>query len=277
MPVMRGGYGRREQQRLALVGQLLQDRLDVVGEAHVEHLVGFVEHDGVHSVETQRPPADVVEDAPGRADDHVHAAVERLQLAPDRLAAVDRHDLNAQHPAVLEYRLGDLHRQLPRRHQHQCRQRRAPARDVEPVEDRQRERRRLAGARGGLTDEIVPGDELGDGLALDRGRLLVAELGEYTQQLGSEAQVGKGCVLVLRDRVVGHGRIMSPFGAVPAVLRSRRGPAARPWRSGTPPDARHRPPRAPARRPGRPPRAPRDSGGGTGNRSAGWPATGRRR
>ena len=57
------GHGRREQQRLALVGQLLQDRLDVVGEAHVEHLVGFVEHHGVHSVETQRPPADVVEDA----------------------------------------------------------------------------------------------------------------------------------------------------------------------------------------------------------------------
>ena len=52
-----------------------------------------------------------------RADDDVDAAFERLQLAEDRLAAVDRDDLDAELAAVLEDRLGHLHRQLACRHE----------------------------------------------------------------------------------------------------------------------------------------------------------------
>jgi hypothetical protein len=38
------GEGGREQQVLALLGQQREDLLDVADEAHVEHAVGFVQH-----------------------------------------------------------------------------------------------------------------------------------------------------------------------------------------------------------------------------------------
>ena len=71
---------------------------------------------------------------------------------------------------------------------------RATAADVERVEERQGERRRLAGAGRRLADEIVSGDEVRDRLALDRRRLLVAELGQRVEQLGSQAEVGEAVV-----------------------------------------------------------------------------------
>ena len=86
--------------------------VDVVGEAHVEHLVGLVEDHRADRAEMQRAAADVVERPARRGDDDVHAAIERLQLAVDRLAAVDRRDLHAEPAAVLEDGLADLHRQL---------------------------------------------------------------------------------------------------------------------------------------------------------------------
>ena len=46
----------------------------------------------------QRPAAEVVEHPARRADHDVHAAVERLQLADDRLAAVHRDHLHARCP-----------------------------------------------------------------------------------------------------------------------------------------------------------------------------------
>ena len=38
-------HRRREERRLPRRGRGLQDRVDVLGEAHVEHLVGLVEHE----------------------------------------------------------------------------------------------------------------------------------------------------------------------------------------------------------------------------------------
>ena len=69
----RGG----EQRGLPFGRRGVENRFDVLGEAHVEHLVGFVEHDGGERVELQRPAADVIERAAGRGDDDVHAALER--------------------------------------------------------------------------------------------------------------------------------------------------------------------------------------------------------
>ena len=48
-------HRRREQHRLTLRGQGAEDRLDVLGEAHVEHLVGLVEHDRADAVDGERP------------------------------------------------------------------------------------------------------------------------------------------------------------------------------------------------------------------------------
>jgi hypothetical protein len=53
---------------------------------------------------------------------------------------------------------------------------------IEVLQQRQPEGRRLARARLGLADHVVPGEQLGDRLRLDRRRLHVAELVKGLQQ-----------------------------------------------------------------------------------------------
>ena len=50
-PVDARWHRRGEQHRLAVFGSLLQDRLDVLGEPHVQHLVGLVEHDRLQAAQ----------------------------------------------------------------------------------------------------------------------------------------------------------------------------------------------------------------------------------
>ena len=82
---MRGGIVAENSTVWRLAGSGVEDRLDVVGEAHVEHLVGLVEDDDLDVVERERAAADVIDARPGRGDDDVHAAVE-LSAAGGRSA-----------------------------------------------------------------------------------------------------------------------------------------------------------------------------------------------
>ncbi len=52
-------------------------------EAHVEHVIGFVEHENLDFSELQRTLADEVQQAPRRRDEHIDAAFERLDLLAD--------------------------------------------------------------------------------------------------------------------------------------------------------------------------------------------------
>ena len=113
------GNGCREERRLPLVRYRFENRLQLVGEAHVEHLVGFVENEEFDAAQIKRSRGGS-DRARGRASRrHVDAALERAQLLRDRGTAEHRQDVNMQHAAVLVHGLGDLHRQFARRHQHQ--------------------------------------------------------------------------------------------------------------------------------------------------------------
>ena len=48
---MRGGMVAEKSTVWRSGGRFLEDRLDVLGEAHVEHLVGLVEHDDAHAAQ----------------------------------------------------------------------------------------------------------------------------------------------------------------------------------------------------------------------------------
>ena len=48
-------------------GVFLEYCLDIVPESHVEHLVCFIEHDGLHGSKRDRSPVKVVEQPPGVA------------------------------------------------------------------------------------------------------------------------------------------------------------------------------------------------------------------
>ena len=63
----------REQQGLALGRALLGHLHDVVKKAHVQHAVGFVQHQGVQAFQRQVAALQVVHDAAGRAHHHMGA------------------------------------------------------------------------------------------------------------------------------------------------------------------------------------------------------------
>ena len=61
-------HRRREEQRLPARGNLCDDLPNVVDKAHVEHPVGFIEHQMLHVAEPQRIVRDEIEQTPGRRD-----------------------------------------------------------------------------------------------------------------------------------------------------------------------------------------------------------------
>ena len=191
-PVDARRHGRGEQHRLPVLRRRLEDRLDVLGEPHVEHLVRLVQHHRAHSAELEGLASDVVQRAAGGGDHHVHPAVERLQLPADGLAAVDGQNAHAEVPAVPMERLRDLHGQLAGGHQDQRRRLRVPpVGRRQPLQHRQGERRRLAGPGRGLTEQVVPAQQGRYRRPLDRRRLLVPQIGERAQQLRRQCQVGE--------------------------------------------------------------------------------------
>ena len=200
----------REQHGLPFRRAGGEDGVDVLGEAHVEHLVGLVEHDHLHAVERERPPVHVVDGTARRGHHDVHAAGDRLELVHDRLAAVDRQHLGAQALAVLVDGLADLDGELTGGHQHE-RHRGGRRVLVEPLQDGQRERGGLAGAGRGLSEQVVAVDQRRDRLALDRRGLLVAEGVQRTEQLGPQPQVGEGRGPLRVLFGLGHGSVVGQF------------------------------------------------------------------
>lgn len=63
---LRGQRGG-EESRLHVAGKGVEDGVELVGKAQIEHFVGFVKHDGLDVREVERAAADVVERAAGVA------------------------------------------------------------------------------------------------------------------------------------------------------------------------------------------------------------------
>jgi hypothetical protein len=84
-----GRHSGREERRLARAGRGAQNRLDVLDEAHAQHLVGLVEHDAMHLAQVEHLALDQVEQAARRADDDIDALLQAADLAAIGFAAVD--------------------------------------------------------------------------------------------------------------------------------------------------------------------------------------------
>src|ERR1019366_8672094 len=153
----------------------LEDGVEFASEAHRQHLVGFVEHEDTDAARVERLLAQVIEHAAGRAADDLRAALERLDLLAHRRAAVDGDDLDTLVLTDLLDLAADLERELARRAEHQ-RLHRLDRRPHQAIDDRQPERRGLAGSGSSLNDEAAPlGSRLEDG-SLHRGRMAIAHL-----------------------------------------------------------------------------------------------------
>ena len=162
---------------------MTQHLLDVRQEAHVEHPVGFVEHEVLEAGQLRVRLAEVIEQPARRRDDHVDAAPERMLLRTHADAAEDRRAGDRRvHGEVLQV-LVDLRRQLARRREHE--RARDAARAVDQlVQDREEERRGLAAAGHRAGEDVAPFEGGRDGGFLDRGGAGEAEFLHALEEAG---------------------------------------------------------------------------------------------
>ena len=208
------GHRRREQQGLLLLRQVADDALDVLEEAHRQHLVALVEDEGRDGAGIEGAAADVIEDAAGGADDDVDALLERGDLLADRRAAVERLDDEA---AVLADRLQlarDLQRQLAGGGEDQ--RLRGGLGGHQAVEQRQPEGGRLAGAGARLHQQVLAfGDRLEHG-GLHGGGPQIAHVVEGGADVGVKPQL-------LERRLLRLGGLGGSGGDSVSALGSRGG------------------------------------------------------
>ena len=118
------GQGRREQQRAAFGRRGLEDEFEILAEAHVEHLVGLVEHQALEAGDIERAAFEMIAQAARRADDDMGAALKRAALGLRIHAADAGDDLGAGELVEPGQLALDLQRQFAGR-RHDQRQRRA--------------------------------------------------------------------------------------------------------------------------------------------------------
>ena len=183
-------YRGGEERRLPFRRRVAEDPLDVLQESHAQHLVRLVEHHHRDAGEIERAAAQVIHHPARRADDHVNAGGQAMELELHRLPAVDgQHAHGAEMLRVGVDRFGDLDRELTRRRQHE-RLDLAPI-DVEARQERQRERGGLARPRLRLSHHVPAREERRDRLRLDRRRRLVPDVAQRRKEGICEAECGE--------------------------------------------------------------------------------------
>jgi hypothetical protein len=90
------------------------------------------------------------------------------------------------------HRFRYLHGQLTRGDQHQGHRLPALSLAGDALQNRQRERRCLAGPRRCLPEQIASLQQRRNRLALDRSGFLITETRQRLEQLGAQPQVGEG-------------------------------------------------------------------------------------
>ena len=127
----------------------------VVDEAHVEHSVGLVEHNGLHPVEPHGAALHVVGQAARGRHNDLRLFLQRVDLLANGRAAVEAHHADAAHKngQVAQLRR-DLHGKLARR-RHDDRLH-LLAFGVNVLDDGNAEGKGLARSGGGLGDHVLP-------------------------------------------------------------------------------------------------------------------------
>ena len=195
----------REEERLALLADEIDDAVDGRAEAQVEHAVGLVEHEHRDRVEAQEAPLDQILEAAGRGHQDVRAGG-LLGLAVDADAAEGGGD--AQTAGARERRrlVCDLHRELAGGHQHEAGGNLGVTRDA--LDHGDREGDRLAAARGRLGKDVASGQRVGQDELLNGEGFRDAALRERSADVLGRAQGAEG----LRTQCSTPGRRCGPFG-----------------------------------------------------------------
>ena len=87
-------HGGTEEQGLVFVNEAGKDKLDIGEEAHVEHFVGFIQHEGLDVGERQGAVVEQVDETAGGGDENVDAVGKFAFLDIHWKAAIDGKGLN---------------------------------------------------------------------------------------------------------------------------------------------------------------------------------------
>jgi hypothetical protein len=177
-----------------------RDHVDVVDEAHVQHAVGFVQHQHLDIGQHALAGLDVIDQAARGRDQDVQRAGQLADLQRIGHAAQHRRDLQAGDEAAVRLRgLADLHGQFTGRGQHEdlgavdlallAPLAVVTARGQDLLQRRQDEGGRLAGAGTRRDHQVLVRNGRGDGLRLHVGGVLVAGIFHGLQDHVAQAQV----------------------------------------------------------------------------------------
>ena len=210
-------HGRREKKRLALGRNHAGDAAQIVDEAEIEHLVGLVQHQMGDMGERDGVAVDEIEQAAGRGDEDVGAALQDQLLLVDRGAADDLVDPQRRLLEEGAQAVGDLVHQLTGRREDENAGGaigRAPGVRNQHLDDRQAEGGRLAGAGLGETDQVASLEQQRNRLLLYRRRRFITESGHGRDDLRRQAErleIGQNkCLFVAPEAIAGR-RIAAPW------------------------------------------------------------------
>ncbi len=174
---------------MADLRQVGQDGVDLRHEAHVEHVVGFVEHQLFDLVEAHGAALEMVEEAPGRGDDDARLLRQLVHLMLDVEAADERDGAQPVAGAEVVEEGLRLQRDFARGREDEPTD---AAAGLNALGERNREGGGLAGAGLGEAEDVTPGDRSFDDGGLDRRRMCPAELTDGEPQLGRHTQIVEG-------------------------------------------------------------------------------------
>ena len=179
--------GGREQQGLAICRALLCDGDDVAEEAHVQHAIGFVQHQSLEVADVELAALHQVHHAAGCANNDVGTVLQRCDLVARGHAAIDGHDLDVFLRARQTADFGsDLIGQLARGAQHQGLDGK-PAR-IETIHHGQAKGGGLAAAGAGLSNQVLALQGQWQTGSLNGRHLRVAQLLEVGQHFRGQGQ-----------------------------------------------------------------------------------------
>ena len=192
-------HGGGEEQGLAQLRQQADDALDVRDEAHVEHAIGFVDHQDLDVVHQDLAALEQVDQAAGRGDQHVDAAIQLLLLIGEAFTADQQRIAQIGILAVFLETVCHLRRQFPSRLQDEGARHAglgpAPAQDLDHGKG---EAGGLSGAGLGASQNVSAHENHRNCLGLDGGGLLIAEIGNRLQDSGAEPQFFERHYLMMR-------------------------------------------------------------------------------
>ncbi len=175
---------------------MVQYPLDVLDEAHAQHLVGFIQNQGPDLVQLQRALVDVIHYPPWCADHDRGAAFQTAYLFAVIGTSINGQCLKSPDPVTEAFkRFGYLYGQFAGgRKAHGLW---STAIGIEIREDGQGEGSGFTGSCIGYAQEVAPSQQFRNGLLLDGGGRLVANCLDRLLYLGSQRQIRECEALVL--------------------------------------------------------------------------------